>query len=77
MVMAGFIDAMIRDLGASDAKTRWNAANGLGHVGPAAESAAPALFCCAEEDEDCSVREAARVALGKIFPKLAMARSDR
>jgi len=71
-----YIDVMIRELGDADCTARRNAATTLGLKGPLAERALPALFCL-ENDEDCAVREAARVAISLISPRLAMGGGGR
>ena len=62
----------IAELGDEDTRARINAMSDLGHIGPKAASAVPALIV-ALSDEDVRVRVAAAAALGRIGPKAAPA----
>src|SRR5947207_2410826 len=59
---------LIQTLGGKSAKIRANAASYIGHLGPAAASAAPALARTLKSDANPTVRSSAVIALGRIGP---------
>jgi hypothetical protein len=60
-----YLPTLIRELEDPDYTTRRKAARALGRMGPLALCAVPALDC-AREDENCTVREEAQIALSCI-----------
>src|SRR5262245_32873139 len=68
---AKVVPAMIKALKDKEDDVRWGAANGLGYYGAEAKEAIPALKELQDHDPDARVRDAARVALGRIDPSLA------
>jgi HEAT repeat protein len=68
---AKVVPALIAVLKDKQGDVRWSAAISLGYFGDQAKEAIPALQEAAQRDRDARVREAARVALSRIDPKLA------
>ena len=65
------VPALTAALKDKQSDVRWSAAIGLGYFGEEARDAIPALQEAALRDRDARVREAARVAVSRIDPKLA------